>query len=359
VVKLLGETINQVRRGEIDARVANTVGYLSNIVLAATAQRDLKTRLAELESLVKAKKEKVEPGAEGFAVEVDEEIVVPREDDIVIPEKLSYIVVIIDDLEGLIQSAKADVDFALQRLTLHARPAGIHLVLTSRQANRNVISESVKNDIPARIAFRCSSQVESREILGEDGAEKLLGSGDMLYLPPGSAKLIRAQAALITDHEIQDIVDFIGKQARPSYEMELHQQLFKPHSGGDVDEDEEIIQQCIEVIRSEQKASVSVLQLRLRLGYTRAARIMDELENRGIVGPSKGAEPRDILIDLDAGQPDAPVEQPPVIPPRFVVCACNHCDGNIEFDANQLGDRQSVFVLCPHCGVETEVSIPC
>ena len=136
------------------------------------------------------------------------------------------------------------------------------------------------------------------------GADKLLGKGDMLYLPPGSAKLIRAQGALITDHEIEQVVDFIAKQGRPSYEMEIHQQLQKPVSNFEVeegasDEDEDLIQQCIEVIRSEQKASVSLLQRRLRLGYTRAARIMDELEQRGIVGPSKGAEPRDILIDLD------------------------------------------------------------
>jgi S-DNA-T family DNA segregation ATPase FtsK/SpoIIIE len=126
----------------------------------------------------------------------------------------------------------------------------------------------------------------------------------MLYLPPGSAKLIRAQGALITDHELEQVVDFIAKQGRPSYEPEIHQQLQKPVSSYDVeegasDEDEDLIQQCIEVIRSEQKASVSLLQRRLRLGYTRAARIMDELEQRGIVGPSKGAEPRDILIDLD------------------------------------------------------------
>jgi S-DNA-T family DNA segregation ATPase FtsK/SpoIIIE len=114
---------------------------------------------------------------------------------------------------------------------------------------------------------------------------------------------------LITDQEIQNIVDFIAKQAKPSYEMEIHKQLQRPVSSldgdnGGIDEDEGLIEQCIEVIRSEQKASVSLLQRRLRLGYTRAARIMDELENRGIVGPSKGAEPRDILIDLDGGGAD-------------------------------------------------------
>ena len=135
------------------------------------------------------------------------------------------------------------------------------------------------------------------------GADKLLGKGDMLFLPPGSAKLTRVQGVLITDQELQGVVDHIAKQGKPSYEMDIHQQLQKPvrdfDADGGSDEDEELIEQCIEVIRSEQKASVSLLQRRLKLGYGRAARIMDELESRGIVGPSRGAEPRDILIDLD------------------------------------------------------------
>ena len=255
-----------------------------------------------------AKKEKVEPGAEGFAVEVDEEIVVPREDDIVIPEKLSYIVVIIDELADLMLVAPADVEMAIARITQMARAAGIHCIVATQRPSVDVITGVIKANIPARIAFQVAAKVDSRTILDAMGADKLLGKGDMLYLPPGSAKLIRAQGALITDQEIQSIVDFIARQAKPSYEMEIHQQLSKPQASfGDesgIDEDEDIIQQCIEVIRSEQKASVSLLQRRLRLGYTRAARIMDELENRGIVGPSKGAEPRDILIDLDGGGAD-------------------------------------------------------
>jgi len=124
----------------------------------------------------------------------------------------------------------------------------------------------------------------------------------MLYLTPTAARPVRAQGALVTDQEIKSIVDFIAKQGSPAYELEIHNQLNKPvstYETGASGEDEEVIQASIEVIRSEQKASVSLLQRRLRLGYTRAARIMDELENRGIVGPSKGAEPRDILIDLD------------------------------------------------------------
>jgi S-DNA-T family DNA segregation ATPase FtsK/SpoIIIE len=268
----------------------------------------------ELELPLMARKEKVEPGADGFAVEVDEEIVVPREEDIVIPEKLSYIVVIIDELADLMLVAPADVEMAIARITQMARAAGIHCIVATQRPSVDVITGVIKANIPARIAFQVAAKVDSRTILDAMGADKLLGKGDMLYLPPGSAKLIRAQGALITDQEIQSIVDFIARQGKPSYEMEIHQQLakssasFEEESG--IDEDEEIIQQCIEVIRSEQKASVSLLQRRLRLGYGRAARIMDELENRGIVGPSKGAEPRDILIDLDGtGADGAPAQE--------------------------------------------------
>jgi DNA segregation ATPase FtsK/SpoIIIE, S-DNA-T family len=256
----------------------------------------------EMELPLAAKKEKVEAGAEGFAVEIDEEIVVPREEDIVIPEKLSYIVVIIDELADLMLVAPADVEMAIARITQMARAAGIHCIVATQRPSVDVITGVIKANIPARIAFQVASRVDSRTILDAMGADKLLGKGDMLYLPPGSANLKRAQGALITDKELEDIVNFIAKQGKPSYEMEIHQQLAKPTASdveSGIDEDEDIIQQCIEVIRSEQKASVSLLQRRLRLGYTRAARIMDELEGRGIVGPSKGAEPRDILIDLD------------------------------------------------------------
>jgi S-DNA-T family DNA segregation ATPase FtsK/SpoIIIE len=260
-----------------------------------------------------AKREKVEPGADGFAVEVDEQIVVPRDEDIVIPEKLSYIVVIIDELADLMLVAPADVEMAIARITQMARAAGIHCIVATQRPSVDVITGVIKANIPARIAFQVAAKVDSRTILDAMGADKLLGKGDMLYLPPGSGKLIRAQGALITDHEIQSVVDFIAKQGKPSYEVEIHKQLSKPASefGNEsgIDEDEEIIQQCIEVIRSEQKASVSLLQRRLRLGYGRAARIMDELENRGIVGESKGAEPREILIDLDGGGADGGEQQ--------------------------------------------------
>jgi S-DNA-T family DNA segregation ATPase FtsK/SpoIIIE len=244
---------------------------------------------------------------EGFAVEIDEEITVPREDDIVIPDKLSYIVVVIDELADLMLVAPADVEMAIARITQMARAAGIHCIVATQRPSVDVITGVIKANIPARIAFQVASKIDSRTILDAMGADKLLGKGDMLYLPPGSAKLIRAQGVLITDEEIQKVVDHIGDQGKPSYEMEIHEKLSKPtvsSEESECDEDEELIEKCIEVIRSEQRASVSLMQRRLRLGYTRAARIMDELERRGIVGPGKGAEPREILIDLDGGGAD-------------------------------------------------------
>ena len=245
--------------------------------------------------------EGVETNSEGFAVEVDEEIAVPRDEDIEIPEKLSYIVVVIDELADLMLTAPADVENAIARITQMARAAGIHCIVATQRPSVKVITGVIKANIPSRIAFQVASKIDSRVILDEMGAEKLLGKGDMLYQPPGAPKPIRAQGPLVEDAEIQQIVDFIAKQGKPSYEMEIHKQLSKPMApfDGGNGEDEELVQQCIEVIRSEQKASVSKLQRRLRLGYNRAARLMDELEDRGIVGPARGNEPREILIDLD------------------------------------------------------------
>jgi len=144
-------------------------------------------------------------------------------------------------------------------------------------------------------------------VLDANGADKLLGKGDMLYLPPGSSKLIRAQGVLVLDEEIHRLLAFVGKQGTAQYVQEIHAKLSKkmilPSDMSEEDaEDEALVEQSIEVIRQTNRASVSILQRRLRIGYTRAARIMDLLEERGVVGPGKGAEPRDILIDLDSQQ---------------------------------------------------------
>jgi S-DNA-T family DNA segregation ATPase FtsK/SpoIIIE len=260
---------------------------------------------AESEPRSQMEDEVVEQGVDAFADEAVEETMAVQSDEIVLPEKLIYVLVVIDSFGDIVGSSPAELHEALDRITGEGHAAGIHLVLGTQHPDSDSLPEGIKWNIPSRIAFRAGSPVHSRLILGQPGAEGLSGKGDLLFQPPGSAKLLRCQSALITDQEIQGIVDFIAKQGKPNYEPEITQQLAKceDESTGEegAGEDEEIIQDCVAVIRSEQKASVSLLQRRLRLRYGRAARIMDELEHRGIVGPSKGAEPRDILIDLDDG----------------------------------------------------------
>jgi S-DNA-T family DNA segregation ATPase FtsK/SpoIIIE len=305
VILALRWVVNEMeKRYQIFAKVG-----VRNIKAFNERPKDKPLPPKEPELPLMARKEKLEPGAEGFAVEVDEQIVVPRDEDIVIPDKLSYIVVIIDELADLMLVAPADVEMAIARITQMARAAGIHCIVATQRPSVDVITGVIKANIPARIAFQVAAKVDSRTILDQMGADKLLGKGDMLYLPPGSARLTRAQGALITDQEIQQVVDFIAAQGKPSYEVEIHQALQKaPSSVGSMSldpddatssEDEELLQKCMEIIRTEKKASVSLLQRRLKLGYGRASRLMDELEDRGVVGPSKGAEPRDILVDLD------------------------------------------------------------
>ena len=232
-------------------------------------------------------------------------IEVPRDFELIIPDKLPYIVVVCDELADLMTTVGKDVEMAISRLTALGRAAGIHLVIATQRPSVNVVTGVIKANIPARIAFQVASMQDSRVILDSQGAEKLLGKGDMLY-EPGSGKAVRAQGVLVLDKEITRIVDFIGAHAKPRFEQELAQKLKRNVNLPDGDaseEDEELVEQCIEVIRQTNRASVSVLQRRLRIGYTRAARIMDLLEERGVVGPNKGAEPREILMDLDEQMP--------------------------------------------------------
>jgi S-DNA-T family DNA segregation ATPase FtsK/SpoIIIE len=232
-------------------------------------------------------------------------IEVPRDDELVIPDKLPYVVIVVDELADLMQTVGKDVEMAISRLTALGRAAGIHLIIATQRPSVNIVTGVIKANIPSRVAFQVASMQDSRVVLDSQGAEKLLGKGDMLY-EPGSGKAVRAQGVFVLDKEIARIVDFIGSHAKPRFEAELHQKLQKNSSLIDAEaceEDEELVEQCIEVIRQTNRASVSVLQRRLRIGYTRAARIMDLLEERGIVGPNKGAEPREILIDLDEREP--------------------------------------------------------
>ncbi len=229
------------------------------------------------------------------------------EDDEEIPDRIPYIVVIIDELADLMQTAPADMEMNIARIAQKARAAGIHLIVATQTPRADVVTGIIKANIPSRIAFQVSSKLDSRVILDVSGADKLVGKGDMLYLPPGSAKLERAQGAFISDEEVEDLVKFCSNQVDQVFEKTVQDSIEKGGSndgGTDIsDADEETVQKCMEVIRQEKKASTSLLQRRLRLGYTRAARMMDILEERGIIGPGEGAKPREILINV--GQDEA------------------------------------------------------
>jgi DNA segregation ATPase FtsK/SpoIIIE, S-DNA-T family len=229
-------------------------------------------------------------------------MVVPRDDELVIPEKMPYIVVIIDELADLMQTAPADVESAIARITQMARAAGIHMIVATQTPRADIVTGVIKANIPTRIAFQVASALDSRVILDENGAERLLGQGDMFYRPPGTSRLIRSQGVLVTDEEIRQLVEFVSAQGVPAFDPSIQNQL---ESSGQMeeevsDEDETLVEKCLEIIRQEKRASTSMLQRRLRLGYTRAARVVDILERRGILGPGDGAKPREILVDLDA-----------------------------------------------------------
>ena len=231
-------------------------------------------------------------------------IEVPRDaDELIIPDRMPYIVIIVDELADLMQTAPADVESAIARITQKARAAGLHMIIATQTPRADVITGVIKANVPCRIAFQVSSPLDSRVILDENGAERLLGQGDMLYRPPGTSRMVRAQGVLVTDEEVQRVVEHASQQSSPAFETSIHERL---QSGGDgdaeevSDEDEELVEKCIEVMRQEKKASTSLFQRRLRLGYTRAARILDILETRGYVAAGEGAKPREILRDLDA-----------------------------------------------------------
>ena len=246
------------------------------------------------------KKKDADVGA--TADDSENEIKVPREDEIPIPDRIPFIVVVVDELADLMQTAPADVESAIARITQMARAAGIHLIVATQTPRADVITGVIKANIPCRIAFQVASKIDSRVILDENGADRLLGQGDMLYLPPSASRLIRAQGALVTDEEIRRIVEFVSAQGQPAFDAAMHEKLESAATADDEvsEEDEELVEKCLEIIRQEKRASTSLLQRRLRLGYTRAARIVDILEQRGILGPGEGAKPREILVDLDA-----------------------------------------------------------
>ncbi len=212
--------------------------------------------------------------------------------------KMPQIVIVIDELADLMMAAPGEVEDAICRLAQMARAAGMHLIIATQRPSVDVITGVIKANIPSRLAFAVSSGIDSRTILDMVGAEKLLGKGDMLFYPSGQSKPSRLQGAFVTDKEVEDIVSFLRKSGRPGYTQETIDQITKvAKTGMDVGEDsDEFFEQAVDLIIEKEKASVSMLQRQFRIGYNRAARLMDELERKGLVGPEEGSKPRKVLI---------------------------------------------------------------
>ncbi|GIP14614.1 hypothetical protein J40TS1_02560 [Paenibacillus montaniterrae] len=212
---------------------------------------------------------------------------------------LPYIVVIVDELADLMMVASNEVEDAIARLAQMARAAGIHLIIATQRPSVDVITGVIKANIPSRIAFGVSSQVDSRTILDSAGAEKLLGRGDMLFLPMGMNKPIRVQGAFLSDEEVEALVTFVRAQGEVKYNEELVPELEEESEDAADDDNDELFDEAARIVIEGNQASVSLLQRRLRIGYTRAARLIDQLEAKGIVGPYEGSKPRTVLVSLE------------------------------------------------------------
>lgn len=230
------------------------------------------------------------------------------EDGNEIPDKLPYIVIIIDELADIMMAAKKDVENSLARIAQLSRAVGIHTIIATQRPSVNVITGLIKANYPTRIAFQVTSQVDSRTILDGKGAESLLGRGDMLFRPPGASKLERNQSALVEDDEIETVVDFVSSQQEPEFDMDVFKSAENAGGTGDgpageelTPQDESLVSQAIDIILRDRRATTSYVQRCLRIGYNRAAMIMEILEERGVIGPQIGTAPREILITSKDG----------------------------------------------------------
>ncbi|MGB9677707.1 MAG: DNA translocase FtsK, partial [Candidatus Ratteibacteria bacterium] len=221
---------------------------------------------------------------------------------------LPYIVVVIDELADLMTVAKNEIEHSIIRLAQLSRAAGIHLILATQRPSVNVITGVIKANLPCRISFQVTSKFDSRTILDRIGAEKLLGRGDMLFLPPLSSSLIRIQGSYISDEEIEKVCEFIKKQRIPEYNMEILER--KTVEEGEIPEilhteydDEEVLyEQAKRIVITTKIASISMLQRRLRIGFNKAARLIEKMEEEGIVGPYQEGKPRKVLVNMENNQ---------------------------------------------------------
>lgn len=215
--------------------------------------------------------------------------------------KLPYIVVIIDELADLMQVASKDVEGSIQRITQLARASGIHLIVATQRPSTDVITGLIKSNMPSRISFAVSSSIDSRTILDQTGAEKLLGNGDMLYSPQGENAPIRLQGCYVTDEEILKITQYVKSQAKPDYDdtyfaLQNNNDGSGSSSEGGAEKEDDLYMECVEFVAKTKKASTSSLQRRFGIGYNRAARIIDAMEENGLIGPANGSKPREVYV---------------------------------------------------------------
>ncbi|MBU0637450.1 MAG: DNA translocase FtsK [Planctomycetes bacterium] len=214
-----------------------------------------------------------------------------------IPTRLPYIVIIIDELADLMMTSAKEVEFYLCRLAQKSRAVGIHLIVSTQRPQANVVTGLVKSNLPCRVAFRVSSRLDSRIVLDQNGGEVLMGQGDMLFLPPGSAKLVRAQGTFVSDEELRAAVRHCREQCQQQFHPELIRMPDKNASSAQ--ERDELFDQAVEIIIATGRGSVSLLQRRLTVGYSRASRLIDQMYNAGIVGEYKGSQAREVLLTQD------------------------------------------------------------
>jgi S-DNA-T family DNA segregation ATPase FtsK/SpoIIIE len=277
------------RRYKIFAKcgVKNINGFNAKIAKEAGAPKQEELQLTPAEQVA---------SAEAAEAVIDDGVLVPK-------EKLPYIVCIIDEMADLMMVAAQEIETSIARIAQLARAAGIHLVLATQRPSTDVITGLIKANLPTRIGFKVSSQIDSRTILDRGGAETLVGRGDMLFVPPGSASLNRVQGAFVGEQEVAAIVEFLAeKNGKPEFAQDVVNAIKEGAEGGDDaeegDEGEDpLVAQSWAIIKETRRASVSLLQRRLKLGYNRAARIMDILHDKGYVGPENGSSPREVLVD--------------------------------------------------------------
>ncbi len=221
----------------------------------------------------------------------------PREQD---QNSLAYIVIVIDELADLMMVAPSEIRESVTRLSQMARAAGIHLIVATQRPSVDIVAGLIKANFPARISFLVSSRVDSRIILDSTGAEQLLGKGDMLFLQPGTSKLLRIQGALISDEERESITEFLKAQAKPEYNQEITK-IEESDSLPEIDDEkDELYLEALRIIAETRQASISMLQRKLKIGYNRAARIVEIMEKEGVIGPQESAgKPREVFIDID------------------------------------------------------------